>query len=82
MTRRFFKTKDCSCIVFAIICGVKNTENGIKYLIGGHNHFRICKKCEKLQEINKEDTLYDMWCNDNITDDYGFAGWKIDHPNI
>ena len=80
MTQRFFKTRECSCIVFAIVCDIKHTENGKMYLIGGHNHFTICKKCKELEEKNDEDTLYDMWYNDNITDDYGYAGWIID-PN-
>lgn len=77
MTKRFFKTKECSCIVVAIVCGIKHIENRTMYLIGGHKHFTICNKCKKLEEINDEDTLYDMWHNDNITDDFEYAGWKI-----
>lgn len=81
MTKRFFKAKECSCIVFAIVCEIINTENSKMYLIGGHNHFIICNKCKELEEIN-EDTLYDMWRNDNITDDFGYAGWKTDQNGV
>ena len=44
------------------------------FLIGGHNHVIICEKC-KPDEENGDDTLYDMWTNDNITDRFGFNEW-------
>lgn len=76
MSKKFFKTKDCSCVVVTIACGIKKTEKGPMYLIGGHKYFTICKKCKELEE--SEDTLYDMWMNDNITDDFEYGGWKLD----
>ena len=57
MSKRFFKTKECSCIVFAIICDVKHTEKGKMYSIGGHNHFTICKKCKELESLKIPSTL-------------------------
>jgi hypothetical protein len=76
MTKRFFKTKECGCIVSSIVCGIKNTETRLMYLIGSHDHFSICNKCKQIKEKNDEDILYDMWINDCITDDFEYGGWK------
>ena len=32
--------------------------------------------CNPPYEENNEDTLYDMWINDNITDDFKYASWE------
>lgn len=45
------------------------------YLLGGHNHLIICDNCKKIEDLN-EDTLHDMWMNDNMTNDFGYAQWK------
>jgi hypothetical protein len=50
-------------------------DNVKMYLIGGHKHFNICVNC-KQDEDNDNDTLYDMWMNDNITNELEYAGWK------
>jgi len=60
MPKIFYKIKECGCIVNAIASGIKITNNGKMYLIGGHTHFTICNKC-KQDEENDNDTLYDMW---------------------
>lgn len=75
MTRQYIKTKDCGCVVKAIMCGVKDYPNCKMYMLGGHNHLIICDICKK-QENNDEDTLYDMWINDNMTNDFRYAEWK------
>lgn len=74
MARLYKKTKQCGCVIKAITCGVKNNLNSKMYMLGGHNHLIICDICKKKE--NNEDTLYDMWTNDNITNDFGYAGWK------
>lgn len=53
--------------------GIKVTDNGNMYLLGGHNHYTICDKYKQ-----DEDTLYDMWMNDNLTNELEYAGWKED----
>ena len=75
MPKRFFKTRECGCIVMAIPCGIKDTEKGQMYLLGGHTHVSLCDVC-KIYEEDDEDTLRDMWTNDNITDEYKYAGWE------
>ena len=70
-----YEKKDCGCIVEAMCCGFKTTDNGNMYLLGRHKHLTICDNCYKDEE-NGNDTLYDMWKNDNITNDYEYAGWK------
>jgi hypothetical protein len=75
MPKKFLKIKECGCVIVTITCGITNTEKGKMYLIGGHQHFSICDKC-KLDEANGDDTLYDMWMSDNITDDLKYAGWE------
>ena len=75
ITKTLIKKKDCGCIVRSILCGIKNTLYSKIYLIGGHTHFTICDKC-KQDEENDDDTLHDMWINDNVTDEFGYAGWK------
>ena len=67
----FLKTKACGCIVRTIVCGINKDK---MFLIAGHKHVIICEKC-KLDEENGDDTLYDMWTNDNITDRFGFNEW-------
>ena len=75
MVRQYIKTKVCGCVIKAISVGVKNTTDGKMYMLGGHNHLIICDICKKLEDID-EDTLYDMWMNDNITNDFSYQGWK------
>jgi len=77
MPLKFLKIKECSCIVFAIVFEIKDTEKGRMYFLGAHDYYSICNKCKELEEMNDEDTLDDMWCNDYITDDFEYAGWKI-----
>ena len=74
MPKSFLKTKSCGCVVRAITCGTTNTHNGRMYLIGGHIHLTICDKCKQAEE-NDDDTLYDMWINDDMTNDLEYAGW-------
>lgn len=76
MTRQFIKTIDCGCVVKAITCGVKNLHNGQMYMLGGYNHLIICDICKKKEDCN-EDTLYNMWINDNITNDFGYLEWYL-----
>ena len=54
-----------------ICCGIKDKI----YELGGHTHFTICNKCKQYEE-NDKDTLYEMWNNDNITDDFKYADWE------
>lgn len=74
MPKQFRKIKECGCIVKAISSGIKVTDNGNMYLLGGHNHYTICDKCKQ----DDNDTLYDMWMNDNLTNELEYAGWKED----
>jgi len=74
MPKKFHKIKECGCIIQAITCGISNDK---MYLLGGHNHYTICDKC-KQDEESGDDTLYDMWINDNLTNDLGYAGWNED----
>jgi len=75
MARQYIKTKVCGCVIKAISVDVKNTSDGKMYMLGGHNHLIICDICKKLEDSD-EDTLYDMWMNDNLTNDVSYAGWK------
>lgn len=76
MPRHFTKTKVCGCVVKTILCGIETKEDGKEmYLLGGHTHLTICSDCEKYEEC-EEDTLHDMWTNDNVTDNFGYAEWK------
>ena len=43
----FIKTKDCGCVIIAIVCGVKNNSDSKMYILGGHNHLSICDICKK-----------------------------------
>jgi hypothetical protein len=72
MPKVFIKTKECGCVVEAIICGQKNGM----YMLGGHSHMVCCATCLRLEE-RTEDTLYDMWQNDNMTDNFEYANWKL-----
>jgi hypothetical protein len=74
MPKQYLKIKECGCIVKAISCGIKVTDNGNMYVLGGHNHYTICDKCKEDETDN--DTLYDMWMNDNLTNELEYAGWK------
>lgn len=78
MAKKFFKKQLCGCVIVTIACGIKDTEKGRMYLIGGHKHFTICNQCKQYEE-NGEDTLYDMWTNDNMTNDLKYAGWEEDY---
>lgn len=75
MPKRFFKKKECGCIIVAITCGITYIDKLKMWLIGGHSHFTICDKCKQYEE-NEVDTLYDTWINDNITNDSKYAGWE------
>ena len=75
MVKIFIKKIECGCIIETISCGIKITEKGKMYLIGGHQHLIICNKCKNNEE-NGNDTLYDMWINDNITNDEEYYGWN------
>ena len=72
MPKVFFKLRYCGCVVRAIWCGINKDK---MYELGGHTHFIMCDKC-KQDEENGIDTLRDMWKNDNITNNYGYAGWR------
>ncbi len=73
MMRPFIKTIDCGCVVKALTVGIKTISGNKMYLLGGHDHLIICDICKKLEE--EDDTLHDMWSNDNMTDDNGYADW-------
>ena len=75
MPKHYMKTKSCGCIVKAVSVGIKREDRKVLYLIGGHNHLKICEKCNE-QEENGIDTLHDMWINDCITDGSGNDGWE------
>ena len=76
----FHKTLKCGCIIETLYCGYKTESNGKQmYMLGGHKHFVICNICKKKEEI--DDTLYDMWKEDNITDDFEFGEWKLQKNN-
>lgn len=70
----YIKTKDCGCVIKAFAYRVQNKPNGKMYRLGGHDHLTICDICKKKESCNK-DTLYDMWINDNVTNDFKYAGW-------
>jgi len=72
----FIKTKDCGCVIIAIVCDVKKNSDSKMYILGGHNHLSICDICKKMEDEDV-DTLYDMWINDNMTNDFGYAEWKL-----
>ena len=65
------------CIIKTISGGSKITDKGKMYLLCGHNYFNICDKCKY-----DEDTLYNMWKNDNLTNDLEYAGWKEHNPHL
>ena len=75
MPSQYIKTKNCGCVIKAIECGIKNTSDGKMYMLGGHNHLIICDICKKIEDLN-DDTLHDMWMNDNMTNDFMYAEWK------
>jgi hypothetical protein len=77
VTKQYSKTKECGCVIKAISCGIKNNPDGKMYLLGGHDHLIICDNCKKIEDHNEDDTLHDMWTNDNITNDFGYAEWKL-----
>ena len=55
-----YEKKDCGCIVEAMCCGFKTTDNGNMYLLGRHKHLTICDNCYKDEE-NGNDTLYEVY---------------------
>ena len=69
------KTKSCGCVVKTTSVGIKMIDNKVLYMIGGHDHIKICEKSNE-DDANDVDTLYDMWMNDNMTDGSGNDGWK------
>ena len=44
-------------------------------LLGGHKHLIICHICQKMEDYD-EDTIYDMWMNDNITNNFRYVDGK------
>jgi hypothetical protein len=83
MPRIFVKTIDCGCVIKTILCGIQpasdsklNLLGSKMYILGSHDYFTICCDCKKKYNLDDDDPLYDMWLNDNITDEYGFAGWQ------
>jgi hypothetical protein len=72
----FIKTKDCGRVIIAVAYRVKNNSDSKMYILGGHNHLSICDICKKMED-DEVDTLYDMWINDNMTNDFGYAEWKL-----
>ena len=72
MPRHYIKTKDCGCIIKAIVCDVKNNSDGKMYMLGGREHLIICDICKKMEE--NDDILYDMWINDNKSNDLCYSG--------
>ena len=72
MGKHFMKRKSCGCVVKAISVGIKMVDKKVLYI---HDHIEICEKCNE-DEVNENDTLYDMWKNDNITDGSGNDGWE------
>ena len=81
MVHKFVKTKECGCIIESIFCGTKQTIKGKMYLIGGHKHLTMCNKCKEDEE-NGEDTLFDMWLSDNVTNDDKYGGWELKNNSI
>jgi hypothetical protein len=80
MPKIFHKIIECGCIVKATSCGIKHTDNGKMYLLCGHNYYSICNKCKSKDETNNDnnnDKLYDMWMNDNYTNDFQYAEWYL-----
>jgi hypothetical protein len=75
MTKHFMKTKSCGCVVYTSVVGIKRINDKIYYMLGGHDHIKICEKCNE-QEVNDIDTLHDMWMNDNMTDGTENDKWK------
>lgn len=73
---KFVKTKECSYIVVTTIFESKHIKKGKMYFLGAHDHLTICNKYKELEEINDEDTLYDIWYNDNITNDFEYSSLK------
>jgi hypothetical protein len=62
----YYKLKDCGCLIETICWGLDKQN---MYMLGGHKYIKKCNKCD-------EDRLYNMWKCDNVTDAYGFNGWK------
>jgi hypothetical protein len=75
MPNLFRKIKECGCVVKAILCRIEITDSSHMYILGGHKRYVICDKCKR-DEKTCNDTIYDMWMNDNITNRSGYAGWK------
>ena len=67
----FYKRKDCGCIISAIYCGTKDKL----YLLGAHQHSFICDVCKQEEEAGN-DTLYEMWMTDNVTNEFEYMGWR------
>lgn len=76
MPRIFSKSKECGCVVKTILCGIQDTPNGKMYLLGSHDHIVICSNCQKYEQDGDNDSLHDMWMNDNMTNEFGYGGWK------
>ncbi len=74
MPTPYCKKKICGCIVLALATRPFPSD-GTMYMLGGHIHLKMCDNC-KILEDNGEDTLYDMWMDDNITNEFGYAGWE------
>jgi hypothetical protein len=72
MPKSYKKIKECGCIVMAITFGMDKNQ---MHLLGVHRHHFICNTC-KQEEKTGNDTLYEMWENDNRTDGLEKDGWK------
>jgi hypothetical protein len=75
MPKHFMKTIACGCVIRVLSVGTKLEDNKVLYLIGGHDHIKICEKCRE-DESDGIDTLWDMWKNDCYTDGTENDGWK------
>lgn len=75
MSRKYIKTRECGCVVRAVVCGYEHIDGRVMYLLGGHSHNVICNECKKKEDEEDEDTLYDMWTLDSITDGLELDGW-------
>lgn len=74
MPKYFSKTLSCGCVVQSIVTGIKSVDTKVLYMMGGHDHIKMCKICNEYK-VNGIDTLFDLWLNDNITDGSGNDGW-------
>ena len=73
----FQKKLSCGCIIEAFVFEL-DKKNKNMYMLGSHQHVHICKTCKKRKEKLSEDEndiLFEMWNNDNCTNDFGYGAW-------